>query len=44
LDQITCKAIAEALQRNGNNREKAAAELGISARTIYRKIKEFNLE
>lgn len=44
LDQITCKAIAEALRRNGNNREKAAAELGISARTIYRKIKEFNLE
>lgn len=44
LDQITRKAIAEALQRNGNNREKAAAELGISARTIYRKIKEFNLE
>ncbi len=44
LDQITCKAIAEALERNGNNREKAAAELGISARTIYRKIKEFNLE
>lgn len=44
LDQITCNAIAEALRRNGNNREKAAAELGISARTIYRKIKEFNLE
>ena len=44
LDQITGRAIAEALHRNANNREKAAAELGISARTIYRKIKEFNLE
>lgn len=36
--------IIKALERNRNNRRKAANELGISERTLYRKIKEYNLE
>ena len=32
--------IRKALERNGGNRKKAAAELGISERTLYRKIKK----
>lgn len=36
--------IIKALERNRNNRRKAAKELGISERTLYRKLKEFNLE
>ena len=36
--------IEKALERNGGNRKKAARELGISDRTLYRKIKQFGLE
>ncbi len=35
--------IKKALQRHGNNRKLAAQELGISERTLYRKIKEYGL-
>ncbi len=35
--------IAETLKRTGGNRECAADMLGIGQRTLYRKIKEFNL-
>lgn len=35
--------IRKALEKNGGNRKAAAAELGISERTIYRKIKELGL-
>ena len=35
--------IEKALAKYHGNRRKAAAELGISERTIYRKIKEFNI-
>ncbi|MDE6493256.1 MAG: sigma-54 dependent transcriptional regulator [Bacteroidales bacterium] len=35
--------IEKALNKYRGNRRKAAAELGISERTIYRKIKEFNI-
>lgn len=34
--------IRAALQRNGGNRKAAAAELGLSERTLYRKLKEIN--
>jgi len=36
--------IRRALQRNKGKRNKAAKELGISERTLYRKIKQYNLE
>ncbi len=36
-------AIKEALNRAGGNRRKAAQALGISERTLYRKIREFGL-
>ena len=38
------EAIEQALDRVGGNRRKAAAILGISARTLYRKLKEYDLE
>ena len=38
------EAIEQALNRVGGNRRKAAAILGISARTLYRKLKEYDLE
>lgn len=36
--------IAKALERHHNNRKKAATELGISERTLYRKIKTYGLD
>lgn len=36
--------IRKALQRHGGKRKSAATELGISERTLYRKIKEYGLE
>lgn len=36
--------IIQALERNNGKRKKAATELGISERTLYRKIKELGLE
>ena len=38
------EAIEQALDRVGGNRRKAAAILGISTRTLYRKLKEYDLE
>ena len=34
--------IERVLKKHGGNRKAAAAELGISERTLYRKIKNFN--
>ena len=36
--------IIKALKKNNNKRKYAAQDLGISERTLYRKIKEYNLE
>ena len=36
--------VVKALERNNGNRKKAAQELGISDRTLYRRIKEYGLE
>jgi len=36
--------IIKALQKHGGRRKRAAAELGISERTLYRKIKEYEIE
>lgn len=39
-DEIEYEAILAALKRNGGNKEKAAKELGMSSRTIHRKLKK----
>jgi DNA-binding NtrC family response regulator len=36
--------ILKALKKHGNRRKEAAADLGISERTLYRKIKEYGLD
>jgi len=43
LNELEKQAIIEILAKTGNNREKAAKILGIGERTLYRKIKEYNL-
>lgn len=43
LNSIERDAIREALIANGGNRRKAAEQLGISERTLYRRLKEYNL-
>jgi len=43
LEQMEKDAIEQALQRNGGNKRKAAEELGISERTIHRKIADYGL-
>ncbi len=43
LDELTKMAIQQALAQHHGNREKAAKQLGIGARTLYRKIKEYRL-
>jgi len=43
LDELTRVAIQAALAQNQGNREKAAKQLGIGARTLYRKLKEYGL-
>ena len=44
LDDIERQTIEQALERNNGNRKNAATELGISDRTLYRKIKQYGLE
>lgn len=44
LSDIGRIAIEKALKRNGGNRKKAAQELGISDRTLYRRIKQYDLD
>ncbi len=43
LEELEKVAIQHALAQHGGNREKAAKQLGIGARTLYRKIKEYNI-
>ncbi len=43
LEQLEKRAIRETLRLTGGNREHAAKLLGIGERTLYRKLKEFNL-
>ena len=44
LNEMGRQMLEKALERNNGNRKKAAQELGISDRTLYRRIKQFGLE
>ena len=44
LSDIGRQVVEKALERNGGNRKKAAQELGISDRTLYRRIKQYGLD
>ncbi len=44
LDQLERGLIQQALRENNGRRKAAAEQLGISERTLYRKIKEYGLE
>lgn len=43
LNDLGRQMIEKALERNNGNRKKAAQELGISDRTLYRRIKQYGL-
>jgi transcriptional regulator with PAS, ATPase and Fis domain len=43
LEEREKELIRKALQKHRNKRKHAARELGISERTLYRKIKEYKL-
>ena len=44
LNDISRQMLEKALERNGGNRKKAATELGISDRTLYRRLKQYGME
>jgi len=44
LEEKEVELIKKALEKHGGKRKQAAKELGISERTLYRKIKEHNIE
>ena len=44
LNDIGRQMVEKALERNNGNRKKAAQELGISDRTLYRRIKQYGLD
>lgn len=44
LSDIGRQMVEKALERNHGNRKKAALELGISDRTLYRRIKQYGLD
>ena len=44
LNDLGRQMVEKALERNNNNRKKAAQELGISDRTLYRRIKQYGLD
>jgi transcriptional regulator with PAS, ATPase and Fis domain len=43
LQEKEIELIRKSLERNNGKRKAAAAELGISERTLYRKIKQYDL-
>ena len=44
LNDIGKQLVEKALERNNGNRKKAAQELGISDRTLYRRIRQYGLD
>ena len=43
LNDLSRQTLIKALERNNGNRKKAAQELGISDRTLYRRLKQYGL-
>jgi transcriptional regulator of acetoin/glycerol metabolism len=43
LSDLSRQTLIKALERNNGNRKKAAQELGISDRTLYRRLKQYGL-
>ena len=43
VNEWSRQALEKALERNGGNRKKAAQEMGISDRTLYRRLKQYGL-
>jgi transcriptional regulator of acetoin/glycerol metabolism len=44
VEEAERQLIIQALKDTGGNRTKAARKIGISRRTLHRKLKQFNLE
>jgi DNA-binding NtrC family response regulator len=44
LNDMGKQMLEKALERNHGNRKKAAQELGISDRTLYRRLKQYGLD
>ena len=44
LNELERETIRKALEKHNGRRKRAAQELNISERTLYRKIKEYGLE
>ena len=44
LSELSRQMLVKALERNNGNRSKAAQELGISDRTLYRRLKQYGLD
>ena len=44
LNDLGKQMLEKALERNHGNRKKAAQELGISDRTLYRRLKQYGLD
>lgn len=44
LNDLSKQMLEKALDRNNGNRKKAAQELGISDRTLYRRLKQYGIE
>ena len=44
LNDLSRQMLEKALERNGGNRKRAAQELGISDRTLYRRLKQYGLD
>ncbi len=44
LNELSRQMLLKALERNNGNRNKAAQELGISDRTLYRRLKQYGLD
>ena len=44
LENVGRHMLEKALEKNGGNRKKAAQELGISDRTLYRRIRQYGLD